>query len=104
MYPRPTPVRNAHNPRVPTFQLDVSNVGEVTVWEFSGQETYFPVYHHFLFAHAQCLTCVLFSLEESFAIQLQQVCFWVNFLVARQHADLERGELKLVFLRFGKCY
>lgn len=71
--------------------MDISSVGEVTVWEFSGQESYFPVYHHFLFSNSQCLTCILFSLEDPFAIQLQQVCFWINFLLARQVADLAPG-------------
>ncbi|XP_044252552.1 death-associated protein kinase 1-like isoform X2 [Tribolium madens] len=79
--------------------LDISNVGETTVWEFSGQENYFPIYHHFLWPSSHSLTLVLFSLEDSPSIQVQQVCFWINFLLARQPADLpssSHGQVLLV--------
>lgn len=83
-------MQNLKNPQffIMLLQLDISSVGETTVWEFSGQENYFPVYHHFLWPSPHCLTLVLFSLEDSPSIQVQQVCFWLNFLLARQPADL----------------
>lgn len=28
--------------------MDLNNVGDITVWDFSGQEAYFQIYHHFL--------------------------------------------------------
>lgn len=68
--------------------MDISNVGETTIWEFSGQENYFFLYHHFLYPSSHSLTLILFSLEDSPSIQVQQVCFWINFLLARQRADL----------------
>lgn len=66
----------------------ISNVGELTVYEFSGQESYFSVYHHFLWPSPYSLTAILFSLEDPPSTQVQQVCFWLNFLLARQSADL----------------
>lgn len=69
------------------FQMDISSVGDVTVWEFSGQENYFPVYHHFLRPSPYAITAILFSLEDAPSVQVQQACFWLNFLLARQKAD-----------------
>ena len=70
------------------FQVDISNVGEVTVVEFSGQENYFSTYHQFLWPSPFTLTAILFNLEDSAAVQIQQACFWLNFVLARQYADL----------------
>ncbi|XP_031354372.1 death-associated protein kinase 1-like isoform X2 [Photinus pyralis] len=64
--------------------LEISNVGDVVVWEFSGQENYFPTYHHFLHPSPQTLTLVLFNLEDSPVVQVQQACFWINFIMARE--------------------
>ncbi|XP_017770911.1 PREDICTED: death-associated protein kinase 1-like isoform X2 [Nicrophorus vespilloides] len=79
--------------------VDISNVGEVTVWEFSGQENFFPVYHHFLYPNPHAITAILFNLEDTVNVQIQQVLFWLNFLMARQHSDLpsyEYGKIVLV--------
>ncbi|KRT78934.1 Ankyrin repeat-containing protein, partial [Oryctes borbonicus] len=78
--------------------MDVSNVGEVSIWEFSGQENYFPTYHHFLWPSPYTLTAILFNLEDSPAVQVQQVCFWLNFLMARQPADLPTSEYGRIIL------
>ncbi|KAF5270741.1 hypothetical protein FQA39_LY01479 [Lamprigera yunnana] len=67
--------------------LEITNVGDVVVWEFSGQENYFPVYHHFLHPSPQTLTLVVFNLEDSPMAQVKQVCFWINFLMAREAHD-----------------
>jgi hypothetical protein len=78
--------------------MDISSVGDTTVWEFSGQENYFPIYHHFLWPSPHSLTLVLFSLEDPPSIQVQQVCFWLNFLLARQPADLPSCKSLPVFV------
>ncbi|XP_050311548.1 death-associated protein kinase 1-like [Anthonomus grandis grandis] len=78
--------------------VDVSSVGDVTVWDFSGQETYFPVYHHFLWPTPYAVTAVLFRADDSPAVQIRQVCFWLNFLLARQKADLPTCEYGPVIL------
>ncbi|XP_060523349.1 death-associated protein kinase 1-like [Cylas formicarius] len=79
--------------------LDVSSVGDVIVWDFSGQECYFPVYHHFLWPSPYAITAILFSLDEPSSVQVQQVSFWLNFVLARQPAELptcEFGQIVLV--------
>ncbi|KAL1488880.1 hypothetical protein ABEB36_014673 [Hypothenemus hampei] len=78
--------------------MDVSNVGDIVVWDFSGQESYFPIYHHFLRPSAYTITAVLFSLDEPQSVQVQQVCFWLNFLLARQKADLPFAEYGPIIL------
>ncbi|KAI4457163.1 ankyrin repeats (3 copies) [Holotrichia oblita] len=78
--------------------IDVSNIGEVSVWEFSGQENYFPSYHHFLWPSPYTLTAILFNLEDSPAVQIQQICFWLNFVMARQPADLPTSEYGRIIL------
>lgn len=78
--------------------MDISNVGEVTVWEFSGQESYFPIYHHFLWPNPHSLTLVLFNLEDPPLVQVQQVCFWLNFIMARQPAELSTCKTKLTLV------
>ncbi|XP_044740300.1 death-associated protein kinase 1-like isoform X2 [Chrysoperla carnea] len=75
--------------------LDVSNVGEVILFEFSGAECYFGTYHLFLNLQTNnrfnyprtigipCVTAVLFNLEDTLSTQLRQCCFWLNFLLSR---------------------
>ncbi|XP_030750996.1 death-associated protein kinase 1-like [Sitophilus oryzae] len=79
--------------------LDISNVGDISVWEFSGQESYFPVYHHFLRPTPYSVTAILFNLDDSPSVQIQQVCFWINFVLARQDAELptcQYGQIMLI--------
>ncbi|XP_077291139.1 death-associated protein kinase 1-like [Arctopsyche grandis] len=33
---------------VQVHQMDLNGVGDITVWDFSGQESYFQIFHHFL--------------------------------------------------------
>ncbi|XP_065164741.1 death-associated protein kinase 1-like isoform X2 [Atheta coriaria] len=78
--------------------VDISNVGIVTVWEFSGQENYFPTYHNFLYPNPYSMTAILFNLEEPPSVQVKQVSFWLNFLCARQQADLPTCEYGKIIL------
>ncbi|KAG8176353.1 hypothetical protein JTE90_006143, partial [Oedothorax gibbosus] len=63
-------------------QVHISGIGELSLWEFSGHEPYYLVYDRFL-GNPHCLHAVVFSLEEPFDVQLQQVLFWMSFLQAR---------------------
>ncbi|XP_069694753.1 death-associated protein kinase 1-like isoform X2 [Periplaneta americana] len=63
-------------------QVSISGVGDLTLWEFSGQDTYFLLYDHFL-GSTNCLHVVVFNLEDSPSVQYQQCCFWLAFLQAR---------------------
>ncbi|KAK5641907.1 hypothetical protein RI129_010454 [Pyrocoelia pectoralis] len=78
--------------------LDISNVGDVVVWDFSGQENYFPVYHHFLRPSPQTLTLVVFNLEDSPVVQVKQVCFWINFIMTREAHEWSSSDFGQIVL------
>lgn len=67
---------------MPLPQVNISGVGELSLWEFSGHEAYFPVYDHFI-GNTSCVHLVVFSLNQPFDVQLQQCSFWLSFLQAR---------------------
>ena len=64
-------------------QLSVAGVGEVSAWEFSGQEAYLPIYHHFLGVVPGAVHLLVVSLEDPPPVRLQQAAFWLSFLQAR---------------------
>ncbi|CAL4070258.1 unnamed protein product, partial [Meganyctiphanes norvegica] len=63
-------------------QVNISGVGELSMWEFSGHEAYFSTYDHFI-GNTACAHLVVFPLNQPFDIQLQQCSFWLSFLQAR---------------------
>nr|XP_045596116.1 death-associated protein kinase 1-like isoform X2 [Procambarus clarkii] len=63
-------------------QVNISGVGELSLWEFSGHEAYFPVYDHFI-GNTSCVHLIVFPLNQPFDVQLQQSSFWMSFLQAR---------------------
>ncbi|XP_075209802.1 death-associated protein kinase 1-like [Lycorma delicatula] len=65
-------------------QVSLPIVGDVTTWDFSGQDTYFPLYHHLVTTDgSNAILILVFNLEDSPSIQLRQCCFWLSFLQAR---------------------
>ncbi|XP_046994246.1 death-associated protein kinase dapk-1-like [Schistocerca americana] len=106
---RGQPVFDVYNEHY-TRGIDVQEVsvsgcgGDLTLWELSGQETYFLIYHHFLGSTA-CLHVVVYSLADPPSAQLEQCLFWLTFLQARTVPPLEplgeggvAGRLPLVLL------
>ncbi|XP_052278022.1 death-associated protein kinase 1-like isoform X2 [Dreissena polymorpha] len=86
-YSLPTPLcYSVGNPQytkgINIQQVNISGVGDITVWDFSGYEPYYMLYDHFL-GEAGCLHVVMFSLVDSFDEQLAQVSFWLSFLKTR---------------------
>ncbi|XP_065406492.1 death-associated protein kinase 1 isoform X2 [Chrysemys picta bellii] len=68
-----------------TKAIDIQNaylngIGDFSVWEFSGNPVYFCCYDYFAANDPTAIHIVLFSLEEPYEIQLNQVTFWLNFL------------------------
>uniref|UniRef100_A0A8C6ZA38 non-specific serine/threonine protein kinase n=1 Tax=Nothoprocta perdicaria TaxID=30464 RepID=A0A8C6ZA38_NOTPE len=68
-----------------TKAIDIQNanlngVGDFSIWEFSGNPVYFCCYDYFAANDPTTIHIVLFSLEEPYEIQLNQVTFWLNFL------------------------
>lgn len=59
-----------------------SGVGEFSIWEFSGNPVYYCSYDYFAANDATAINVVLFSLEEPYETQLNQVTFWLNCLKA----------------------
>ncbi|RZF45516.1 hypothetical protein LSTR_LSTR005718 [Laodelphax striatellus] len=58
------------------------SVGDVTMWDFSGQDTYFGVYHH-LVAPPPSLLILVVNLSDPPSTQFRQAHFWLSFLQAR---------------------
>nr|XP_020021637.1 death-associated protein kinase 1 isoform X2 [Castor canadensis] len=57
-----------------------TGVGDFSVWEFSGNPVYFCCYDYFAANDPTSIHIVVFSLEEPYEIQLNQVIFWLSFL------------------------
>lgn len=62
--------------------MNLSGVGNVTLWDFSGQDTYFQMYDHFV-GTTNCIHIIIYNLEDPPSIQYQQCVFWFTFLQAR---------------------
>lgn len=58
----------------------LNGIGDFSVWEFSGNPVYFCCYDYFAANDPTSIHIVLFSLEEPYEIQLNQVTFWLSFL------------------------
>ncbi|KAG8175434.1 hypothetical protein JTE90_019132 [Oedothorax gibbosus] len=67
---------------IEVIQANVSGVGEISIWEFSGHEPYHSLYDHFI-GNTNCLHLVLFSLADPYDLQLMQVRYWLRFLQER---------------------
>ncbi|KAM6165186.1 LOW QUALITY PROTEIN: death-associated protein kinase 1-like [Erethizon dorsatum] len=68
-----------------TKAIDIQNaylngVGDFSVWEFSGNPVYFCCYDYFAVNDPTSIHVIVFSLEEPYEIQLNQVIFWLSFL------------------------
>ncbi|XP_052411664.1 death-associated protein kinase 1 isoform X1 [Carassius gibelio] len=61
---------------------NVNGVGDFSIWEFSGNPVYFCSYDYFAANDTTAIHLVLFSLEEPYETQLNQVTFWLNCLKA----------------------
>uniref|UniRef100_A0A4W3H2G0 non-specific serine/threonine protein kinase n=1 Tax=Callorhinchus milii TaxID=7868 RepID=A0A4W3H2G0_CALMI len=59
---------------------NVNGVGDFNIWEFSGNPVYYCCYDYFAVNDPTAVHMVLFSLEEPYETQLNQVTFWLNFL------------------------
>ena len=64
------------------FQCNLGTAGDLSIWEFSGQENYYMLYDHFI-GNTNCIHTIVFNLEDSPQVQLQQIKFWLNFLQSR---------------------
>uniref|UniRef100_A0A8D0L365 Death associated protein kinase 1 n=1 Tax=Sphenodon punctatus TaxID=8508 RepID=A0A8D0L365_SPHPU len=82
-----------------TKAIDIQNaylngIGDFSVWEFSGNPVYFCCYDYFAANDPTAIHVVLFSLEEPYEIQLNQLTFWLNFLKSLVPVEEPIGRLK----------
>ncbi|XP_074599788.1 death-associated protein kinase 1-like isoform X2 [Brevipalpus obovatus] len=63
-------------------QISISGVGDLSVWDFSGNEAYLQIYDHF-FNEPNCIHAILFRVCDRLDIQINQVLYWLHFLRAR---------------------
>lgn len=64
-------------------QVYISGIGDLSVWEFSGNPVYYQLYDHFL-ADMHCLNAVVFRLSDPTEVQLDSILFWLQFIASRQ--------------------
>ncbi|ESN99187.1 hypothetical protein HELRODRAFT_162689 [Helobdella robusta] len=57
-------------------------VGEMSIWEFSGYESYFQFYDIFI-GDVNCVHVVCFNPFQPYQQQVQQINFWLNFIKSR---------------------
>lgn len=70
-----------------------AGIGDFSVWEFSGTPVYFCCYDYFAANDATSIHVIVFSLEEPYEIQLNQVIFWLSFLKSLVPVEEPIGEL-----------
>ena len=63
-------------------QVTISGVGDLSIWEFSGNESYFQIYDHFI-GNNNSLHSVVFRLCDPFEVQIHSIMFWLYFLQSR---------------------
>lgn len=63
------------------------------MWEFSGNPVYFCCYDYFAANDPTSIHVIVFSLEEPYEIQLNQVIFWLNFLKSLVPVEEPIGKL-----------
>ena len=59
---------------IDVHQVNMSGVGECSLWEFSGQKNYYMLYDHFI-GNSNCIHIVMFNLADAPSVQLAQVDF-----------------------------
>lgn len=72
--------------------LPPAGVGDFSVWEFSGNPVYFCCYDYFAANDPTSIHVIVFSLEEPYEIQLNQVIFWLSFLKSLVSVEEPIGE------------
>jgi len=59
-----------------------TGAGDLSLWEFSGYQPYNVIYDEFI-GDINCIHIVVISLADSRHVQLTQLVYWLNFILAR---------------------
>lgn len=62
--------------------VNISGVGDMSVWEFSGYEHYYAYYDYFV-GDPNSLHMVVISMSDTADVRKAQIHFWLNFIRAR---------------------
>ena len=60
--------------------INVSNVGDLTIFDFSGHQNYLQIYNKFLGDQDDAFYMVCFNACESFDGQYTQTCYWLDLI------------------------
>lgn len=77
-------------------------IGDFSIWEFSGNPVYFCCYDYFAANDPTTIHIVLFSLEEPYEIQLNQVTFWLSFLKSLVPVEEPIGMFFCLFMKYHR--
>uniref|UniRef100_A0A8C9W4Z4 non-specific serine/threonine protein kinase n=1 Tax=Scleropages formosus TaxID=113540 RepID=A0A8C9W4Z4_SCLFO len=80
MHITPSTVDEQSTKAIEIQNVNLSGVGDFSVWEFSGNPVYYCFYDYFAANDRTAIHLVLFSLDEPYETQLNQVTFWLNLL------------------------
>ena len=72
-------VHEQYTKGISVHQCSLGTVGEMSIWEFSGNSNYYVLYDHFI-GNVNCEHVVLFNLADSRVEQERQLDFWLTFL------------------------
>ena len=79
------------------LQCNLGQAGELSIWEFSGVETYHMIYDHFI-GNTNCIHTIVFNVEDSPEVQLNQLRYWFHFLQSRIPPVEPLGNIKFQLL------
>ena len=63
-------------------QVSISGIGDLSIWEFSGNESYFQIYDHFIGSN-NSINAIVFRLCDPFEVQIHSIMFWLYFIQSR---------------------
>lgn len=74
-------------------------VDAVSIWEFSGYESYYVTYD-WLIGDVNCLYVVVVDGSQSDEVQLSQISFWLNFIQCRTPLNTPIGSVAFTCIDF----
>ncbi|KPM03269.1 ankyrin repeat domain containing protein 9 [Sarcoptes scabiei] len=78
----PVSIRQSQTKGIDCQQAYISNVGDLSIWEFSGHPCYHQIYDHFI-GDSHCLHAIVFRLCDPVQIQLDGIFYWLYFIQSR---------------------
>ena len=72
-------VHEQYTKGISVHQCSLGTVGEMSIWEFSGNSNYYVLYDHFI-GNVNCEHVVLFNLADGRVEQERQLDSWLTFL------------------------